>query len=538
MKKSTLVFSFFILAKFLLQYIAVHPDFELHRDEFLHLDQARHLAWGYLSVPPFTSWVSLLIQFLGGGEFWTRLFPAFFGALTIALVWDLVKRLGGNLFAQSLASVALLCSAMIRLNMLYQPNSVDILCFTLVPYTLIRYFEHKENKWLYGMALTFALAALNKYNIAFLGFGLLPALLITKQGSLFSNKHLYYSILLLIVLILPNVIWQINHGFPVLRHMELLKEYQLVNNSRLGFWKDQVLFFFPSLILWLLGLIYVFTSRKTKKYRFIGWTYIFTMGIFTYLHAKGYYAIGMYPALIAFGSVWVSQWIPKESNRGKMEGNTPPVVPEMSVTVIQSLFSKKKYLLQTLILIIPPVLFSFAFDLIHPFYSPEKILESPPPYSKLGLNTWEDGKEYPIPQDFSDMLGWSELAGLVDEAYAQMPKDGRTLIICDNYGEAGAINFYTKTPGLEAFTMNADYLYWFDLEEPVDNLILVWMAQEKITDREINFFEEYKEIGKVTNPLSREKGTTVHYLRGAKVDVNSILEGEIKEKKQLWEERD
>ena len=138
----------FILLKFTLQYAVVHPDFDLHRDEFLHLDQADHLAWGYLSVPPVTSWISVLIQWLGNSEFWVRFFPALIGALTIWVVWDLVKRLGGNLYAQSLAAVAMLSSAMIRLNILFQPNSIDILCWTLVIYCLVCFYQTGKSKWL------------------------------------------------------------------------------------------------------------------------------------------------------------------------------------------------------------------------------------------------------------------------------------------------------------------------------------------------------------------------------------------------------
>jgi hypothetical protein len=54
MKKSYWVLILFILAKFILQYSLISPEYELQRDEYLHIDQANHLAWGYLSVPPVT----------------------------------------------------------------------------------------------------------------------------------------------------------------------------------------------------------------------------------------------------------------------------------------------------------------------------------------------------------------------------------------------------------------------------------------------------------------------------------------------------
>lgn len=507
MNRDRLSLCFFIVLKFALQYIAVHPDFELQRDEFLHLDQADHLAWGYLSVPPLTSWISVLIKWLGNGEFWVRFFPALIGALTIWVVWDLVKKLGGNMYAQSLAAIALLCSALIRLNILFQPNSLDVLCWTLVFYTLIGFYQTKQSKWLYLRAICFAIGFLNKYNILFLALGLFPALAMTPNQLIFKSKHLYFALLLALVIVLPNLIWQWQNGFPVLTHMSLLIKTQLVNNSRTGFLTEQLLFFYPGIFIWVFGLITIGVSRQFKDFRFIFWSFLFTLAIFTYFQAKAYYAIGLYPILIGFGSVWLSGFF--------------------------EIGWKRK--LKPMLLILPPVLFLPAFTLIHPYYSPKQILENPPPYGRLGLNRWEDGKEYPIPQDFADMVGWSELAHLVDSAYLMMPKTGRTLIICDNYGQAGAINYYSKILELEALTMNADYLYWFDLEEKVDNLILVWEKDENISDRELNFFEEYREIGKITYPLAREKVTTVHFLRGAKTDINTILKTEVAEEKNVWE---
>jgi hypothetical protein len=507
MKKETVLFCFFILLKFALQYAVVHPDFELHRDEFLHLDQADHLAWGYLSVPPVTSWMSVMIRWLGNAEFWVRFFPALIGAVTLWVVWDLVKRLGGNLYAQSLAAVAILSSAMIRLNILFQPNSLDILCWTLVFYTLVGFFKTKNPKWLYFLGASFALGFLNKYNIVFLAMGLFPALLVTPSRSIFQNRHLYFALLMAVALVAPNLVWQYQNGFPVMTHMQLLSKYQLVNISRTGFLMEQLLFFYPALFIWVTGMVGLLLAKRFGPYRFIFWTFLFTLGIFTYFQAKAYYAIGLYPILLGFGSVLISRFA-------------------------ETGWKRK---LKPIFLILPPALFLPALPLIHPFYSPDRILENPPAYSLLGLNRWEDGKEHPIPQDFADMVAWTELAHLVDSAYQMMPKEGRTMIICSNYGQAGAINFYSKIPELEALTMNADYLYWFDLEKKVDNLILVWEKDEQITDRELGFFEEYHEMGKVTHPLAREIGSTVHFLRGAKADINSILKQEVAEEKKVWE---
>ena len=171
----------FIVLKFALQFILLSPEYELQRDEFLHLDQANHLAWGYLSVPPVTSWISLIIKLLGNSVFWVKFFPALFGALTIAIVWKIIEELKGNTYALILGATCVLFSALLRLNTLYQPNSLDILCWTTFFYLVIKYINSENQKWLYAIAIVFAIGFLNKYNMMFLLFGLVPAVLLTSN---------------------------------------------------------------------------------------------------------------------------------------------------------------------------------------------------------------------------------------------------------------------------------------------------------------------------------------------------------------------
>ena len=216
-KKSTLLAAF-IIVKFVLQYILVSPVYELQRDEFLHLDQAHHLAWGYVSVPPVTSWISSIIFFLGNSLFWIRFFPALFGALTLVVVWKAIEALKGNVFALVLGAICVLFSALLRLNVLYQPNSLDTLCWTAFCFILIKYTDTENPRWFYIGAIVLSVGFLNKYNIVFLLIGFLPALLMARRTA-FSNKHFYLSILLFLMLIMPNIVWQYNNSFPVYHHM-------------------------------------------------------------------------------------------------------------------------------------------------------------------------------------------------------------------------------------------------------------------------------------------------------------------------------
>ena len=47
---------------------------------------------------------------------------------------------------------------------------------------------------------------------------------------------------------------------------------------------------------------------------------------------------------------------------------------------------------------------------------------------------------------------------------------GNTLVLCDNYGQAGATKLLYKTENRKQFLSNADYINWFDLTKKISKL--------------------------------------------------------------------
>ncbi|MGQ1785750.1 glycosyltransferase family 39 protein [Saccharicrinis sp. GN24d3] len=488
-----------IILKFAIQILAIDSGYELHRDEYLHLDLGKHLAWGYTSVPPVTAWISFLIIQFGNSAFSVKFFPALFGVLTMVVVWKIVEQLKGGIYALILASVSVIFSVLVRVNTLYQPNSLEFLLWTLIFYFVIKYINTESNKWIWIAAVTFAVGFLNKYNIVFLLLGLLPAILLTNHRKVFANKQLYFSFIAGLILVSPNLIWQYENGFPVIRHLNTLAETQLVNVRRLDFIIEQLKFFMGSWFVIILALAAFFTYKPFRKFKLFFWSYFFTLFLYVFFKAKGYYAIGLYPVLLAFGSVYAEQ-----------------------------LFSKGRLRYLRFPLIMIPVLsFLALFQIVLPVLSPEQIVEKKELFQKIGLLRWEDGKDHDLPQDFADMLGWKELANMVDSALMQIPDKENTLIHCDNYGQAGAINYYSKQICTDAVSMNADYIYWYPLEEMViNNVILVKDSRDTDTQREFErpYFKEVTLVGEITNTYAREKGTTVYLLKEATQSINKIME--------------
>src|SRR5574337_1734593 len=205
MKKLIAVFIVILSIKLALQFLLINPVYDLQRDEYLHLDQGKHLAWGYISVPPVTSWISWLINFFGGSVFWVKFFPALFGTFTIIIVWKIIEELGGKTFATLIGVFAILFSVLLRINILYQPNSLDIFFWTLTYYTVIKYINTKNSNWLYAAAFAIGFGFLSKYNIAFLIMGLFAGLLLTGERKIFLNKKIYIAALIAFIIVLPNI---------------------------------------------------------------------------------------------------------------------------------------------------------------------------------------------------------------------------------------------------------------------------------------------------------------------------------------------
>ncbi|PVH23959.1 glycosyltransferase family 39 protein [Sphingobacterium corticibacter] len=503
--RNNLILIGFILLKFIIQYTLIGSEYELQRDEFLHLDQANHLAWGYTSVPPVTSWISYLVQLLGNSVFWIKFFPTLFGALTILVVGRTIEALKGNLLALLLGAGCITFSVLFRLNILYQPNSLDVLCWTASYFFFIKYLQHHQGKWLYALAVTFAIGFLNKYNIAFLLLGILPAIIASRDWKIFTDRRLYYSAAIAFVLILPNLIWQYTHEFPVFQHMKELAETHLVHVNRWNFMRSQFLFFPATFPIILVGLYALMRYVPFRKYRSLFCSFIFTLIIFLFFRAKDYYAIGLYPIYFAFGSVYISSLLSSRVGR----------------------------LIQISLIVLAAVCFLPIYDVAFPNKSPEYIVHNPEKYSRFGLLTWEDGKEHSLPQDFADMLGWKELASKVDSIYSIIPNASNSLILCDNYGQAGAINYYSEL-GIRAVSFNADYLYWFDFSTPYYNYIRVksgWEAKEEL-EKTAPYFEQSIEVGSVTNVHSREFGTTILCFIDAKIDLNQQIKKEVEEHKR------
>ena len=474
------------LIKLILPFFLQSPEWGPHRDELLYLAEARHMAWGYMEAPPLLSVFAWLTNLLGGAIWAIKIWPSLAGALTFVLVGRLVLHLGGKWFALVLAWMPFVTGAWIRMHFLFQPNFLDIFCWTAMAYGLIRYQQTGKPLHLYVAGVSFGLGMLAKYTMAFYAAGLLAGLLLVWDRRVLANRHFYYAVGLGFLLFLPNLIWEARHGFPVVYHMKALENGQLRYLSSRTFLTDQLLYNVATLFTWLTGLVWV---ARTKQYRFIAWAFVVTLGLLMLGHGKSYYSQGAYPILFAFGAprleAWANSWW-------------------KTAMVAFSLFIGIR---------LAPIFLPFrAPAALAGYYDHHRLAQ------QLGALRWEDQQDHPLPQDFADMLSWEEMTQKVATAYTSLDstEKAHTLVFCDNYGEAGAVNYYGPKYHLPtAYSDNASFLYWMPQDyDRFDVLLLVTDDSQEMQHRFIKEFRSVRLIGSIANPWSRENGSLIILMKG------------------------
>ena len=498
---------FFVLLRILIPYLLQNSMYEPHRDELLYLAEGAHLAPGFMEVPPVLSWFAWLTHLFGDGMFWIKLWPSLFGAATLYVMGRLVLLLGGSRFALLLLFLSFLFSGYLRVFFLFQPNAPEVFFWTMIVFCIIRYVQTDKNKWLYGFAISAAFGMLSKYSVLFYVVSVLGGVLLTPHRKMFFNQHFWLVCGVGILIFLPNFLWQWNHHFPVVYHMRELQQTQLQYIKTSVFFTDQVIMFLPCIFIWLCGLCNVLLG-SSKLFRFVGWAYILVIIILLAGNGKGYYALGSYPVLFAFGAYHLERF-----------------------TAVKTKALRYVFVLVPVLLgfvFIPIALPVFAPDKLVAFYAKWKIQNS-------GALRWEDQQNHPLPQDFSDMLGWDEMASKVAKAYHSLsPQEQKqTLIFCNNYGMAGAVNFYKNKYHLpDAYSDNASFLYWLPANKNWSNLILVCDNPDELKKDYIKDFQQAYFSDSVTNVYARERGDRILVAKGANNDFTTFFMNKIKKDKE------
>jgi 4-amino-4-deoxy-L-arabinose transferase-like glycosyltransferase len=494
----------FVVLKLLFHFLT-NTNYELHRDAYLYIAQSDHLSWGYISVPPLTAFLTTVFRDLFGDSlFALRLLPAVVGGFTVLILSLSVREFGGGKWALILANSSYLFSvSYLRTNTLLQPVAIDVFFWCFVFYFILRLVKSGDPRYWIPFAVVAGTGFLNKYSMAFLAAGFLLALIISSERKLIRNRYFFFALITGMIIILPNVLWQYRHNWPVLYHFEMLNRYQLINVRLDDFLMAQILMNLNGIIIWVAGLSFLLFHRSAVRYRVLGYTFLFVMLILILSRGKHYYALGLYPVLFAAGGYVFERYV-----------------------------GRRLYLYASLLFI---VLISIPLLPVGlPLLKHDRMLRYSQVMRDYGLELalrWEDGSIHPLPQDYADMIGWKELADKVISIYHDLPgaEKEKCYIYAENYGQAGAINFYGRKAGLpEVICFNGSFVFW--APDHVDDLNTLIYVNDEIDELEA-LFSSVQKAGEITDPYARESGTPIWLCRDPDSEFHDLYRQRILEER-------
>jgi len=383
------------------------------------------------------------------------------------------------------------------------PVIFELFFWMLFLFFVLKLITTENPRYWIWIGVSFGLAFLNKYSVLFLGGATFVAILISEHRRLLLSKYFVYAALAGLLIMLPNILWQANHNFAVVTHMGELYRTQLVYVSPATFLSEQIMMNFPAIIVWLSGLTGVIFLRKEKRFRLFGFIFLIVLILFLVSRGKSYYTLGVYSMMFAFGGYilekYLKKWIP-------------------GILVVSVAVS---------LLLLP-----LGLPLL-----PQKQLKEYCSWFSKNINPApmrsENNTYYPVPQDYTDMTGWNELAKLASSAYNQLTDEQKRscTVFANNYGQAGALDFYGKRYNLPTpVCLNDSYIFWAPDSLSSMNFIV---SDHNPGDIPI-LFSKYREIGEIKDDCFRENGLKIYLCQDPRPLLNEFVKKRIRKNKEIY----
>jgi 4-amino-4-deoxy-L-arabinose transferase-like glycosyltransferase len=390
--------------------LAVSGRYGYDCDELYFLVAGQHLAAGYVDQPTLTPLLARLFSLATGDTLvGLRALTALGLPLMVVLTASMARMLGASRSGQVIAALATACCAeYLGAFHLLTTTPVDFVGWTVLLWLVIRLLTSGDTRWWLPAGLVAGVALSAKWNIGFLIAGLAIGLLVTFRASrvLLRSRYLLMAATAAVVLAIPDLAWQVTHGWANLGVFASLQ--QDAWHNRAVYWPSQALYTSIALVpLWIRGLLRLL---RDPGLRAVGIAAAFVIAAQFVLGGKPYYPGGVYPVLFAAGAIGVER-----------------IAARAAAYCSAGM---------ACVLIALPVL-------------PAAILAHVP---------LQD-----INSDLGEQIAWPREVALVARTYGALPPSGRsvTAVLTGNYAEAGAIDRYGPSLGLPPAYSGHNTFWWW-----------------------------------------------------------------------------
>lgn len=387
----------------ILVHLLVGNRYGFHRDELATLEDARHLAWGFVAYPPVTPlFASVSVALFGTSLAGFRVFAAMAQAAAVVLAGLMARELGGRRGAQLIAAAAAVPFCLAA-GTLMQYVSFDYLAWVMVAYFMVRLLASEDQRWWMAVGAAIGFGMMSKYSMPLLVAGITLGALLTGARRHLRSKWLWYGVGIAVLIFLPNLIWQAQHHLVSIDFLRHIHARDVRWGRTKNFLPDQLKMTLFAVPLWLAGLYYYFFARG-RRFAALGCMYVVPLMLFVIAKGRGYYMAGTYPMLYAAGAVWGERWL-----------------ASLSFPLAKAVRAAAWTALAADIILVGALFLPIA------------------PISSRWFKT-----SLKVNGDFAEEIGWPELVESVAKIRDSLPPPERQFagILTGNYGEAGAINLY------------------------------------------------------------------------------------------------
>ena len=443
----------------LVVHVLLGDRYGFHRDELATLNDARHLAWGYVAYPPVTPFFGRAsLELFGTSLTGFRFFAALVDALSVVIAGLMACELGGGRYAQLLTALTVVPFCL-GAGTLMEYVSFDYFFWILTAYFVARLLRSDDPRWWIGVGCSIGLGMLTKYSILICVAGLVVGVALTKLRRHLRSKWLWIGVACSLLIFLPNLSWQLRHDFISLDFLRHIHARDVQIGRTKNFLSDQLLLTLFALPVAVAGLYLYFFTVNGRRFQVLGWMYLIPLVLFFVLKGRGYYLEPAYPVLFAGGSTWMEQSLDKISRTW------------MRSTVWTALWLGMG----------ANILVTAAFWL---------------PLAPINSNWWS--KAVKVNGDFREEVGWPELVETIARIHDSLPPNERARvgILAGNYGEAGAINLYGSRYGLPTAMSGINSFWQRGYGDPPPEIVIVLGYSRTFLERH---FESCMSSGLVQN---------------------------------------
>jgi hypothetical protein len=376
-------------------------------------------------------------------------------------------------------------------------NSIDLLLWTLSFYLIIKIIKQQDKSLWILLGLTLGLGLLNKVGMLWLCMGLFAGLILTKERKAFRTKEPWLAALIALLIFLPFIVWNVIHDYAHLEFIINASQYKYSGLSPIDFVIGQFMLNNPgSAIIWLAGIYYFFFNNEGKKNRIVGIIYAISFLILLINGtSKAEYLSPAYPVLFAGGGI-----------------------------LLESINLKKNWRWLKYVIIAPLIISGL---LLMPVVMPVLPVETYIEYAEtLGFApSTSEGKELAeLPQFYADRFGWEELAKNVSEVYQSLPEKEKenTVVFGRNYGQAGAIEYYSKKYSLPPVLSSHNSFWIWDYPKEIKFSVVIIVGGTK--EQHKNYFDDVTIAGihTVKYSMPYENNLQIYICRGLNKPLNQI----------------